>query len=120
MAKVLIIEDEESVAKVLRDKFQNQGIEAEYVFNGKDGLEKILNEKFDFVVLDLILPVMDGFQFLEEIRKRGLTLPVVVTTNLSAEEDIERAKSLGVKDYFVKVDTPIDKIVDYVKNSLSL
>jgi len=116
--KVLIVEDEESVARVLKDKLKNNGVEAEYVLNAKDGLEKILKENFDLIILDLILPEMDGFQFMEELRKRNILVPVVVTSNLSSEEEISKAKNLGAKEYFVKVETPIDKVVDYVKNAL--
>jgi len=119
MPKILIIEDEESVAEVLRDKLNNSGFEAEYVIDGKSGLKKIEEENYDLVILDLILPKMDGFQLLEGLKKRNIEVPVIVSSNLGSGEDINRAKKLGAKDYFVKVETSIEEIVERIKRILN-
>ncbi len=116
--KILVVEDEESVASVLVEKLKNSGFEAEYVIDGKLALEKVKNNNFNLVLLDLFLPVMDGFEFLEKLKKSNIKIPVIVSSNLGTEEQIERVKNLGAKDYFVKAETSIEEIIERIKKFL--
>lgn len=118
--KVLIIEDEEPLARVLELKLEQAGFETEKVLNGLDA-SKMLEKKnqFDMVVLDLALPGKDGFAILEELQGHGSTTPVIVLSNLAQEEDRKRVEALGAHDYFVKAETPLVQIVDYIKKILS-
>lgn len=118
MAKILIVEDEVSVAEAIKEKLKNAGIDAQCEFDGKTGIEALQRENYDLVILDLIMPVMDGFQFLEELKNLGIKVPVIVTSNLSSEDDVARAKELGAKDYFVKVETPIEELLEIIKRAL--
>ncbi|NQV00824.1 MAG: response regulator [Parcubacteria group bacterium] len=116
--KVLIAEDEKPLASALKLKFQKVGVDAVTVFNGKDVFNELEKGKFDLILLDLIMPEMNGFAVLEEIKKKGIKTPVVVISNLGQEEDIKRSMELGAKDYIVKSNTPIIEIVNKVKKML--
>ncbi|MDD5040623.1 MAG: response regulator [Patescibacteria group bacterium] len=112
--KVLIVDDEEPLAKALRYKFEKSGFDATAVFNGDDGLALLQKESFDAIVLDLMMPGKDGFTVLRELKKAGSSVPIVVASNLGQEKDIREAKALGAVDYIVKSDTPIFEVIGKV------
>ena len=116
LKKILIIEDEKPMAHALELKLAHAGFSAQSVGNGEEGLALLEKEKFDLVLLDLIMPKLDGFGVLEEMKKKGIKTPVMVQTNLAQEEDEKRAKALGVKEFFIKSNTPIAEIVEQIKN----
>ena len=116
MAKrILIVEDERPIARALELKLDNSGFDAEIAADGNLALARINAEKFDLVLLDLVMPNLDGFGFLAELKQKNMHVPVIVTSNLSQEEDINRAKDLGAVDYYVKANTPLSTIVDKPK-----
>lgn len=115
---ILIIEDEEPVAKVLRDKLKNAGYNVQFFLTASEALGALKKDNFNLIILDIILPNMDGFQFLEEIKKRNINVPVIVTSNLGSEEDMEKAKSLGAKYYIVKAETTMDEMANRIKRFL--
>lgn len=117
--KILVAEDEKPLAKALQLKFEKAGIEVVTVFNGKDVFNELEKSDFDLILLDLMMPEMNGFAVLEEIKKKEIKIPVVITSNLSQEEDIKHSKELGAKEYIIKSNTPIIEIVDKVKQILS-
>jgi DNA-binding response OmpR family regulator len=110
--RILIIEDERPLAHALELKLKAAGFDVAVATDGVAGVQKLKDEKFDLVFLDLIMPKMDGFTALEEIRKEGHSVKVVVLSNLGQGEDIEKARKLGASDYFVKADTPLATIVE--------
>lgn len=116
--KILVAEDEKPMAKAMELKLSHSGFDVKTVFNGEEALKILEEEKFDLIFIDLIMPVLDGFHVLEKLREKGSAVPIIVLSNLGQEEDIKRAKALGVKDYFVKSDTPIANIVEYAKKIL--
>lgn len=118
--KVLVVEDERPMAKALNLKLSRSGFEVKTVSNGQEALEILAKEKFDLILLDLVMPKMDGFRFLEKISSWKQKPEVIVLSNLSQEEDIERVRKLGAKDYFVKSDTPIAQIVNQVRKRLGV
>jgi DNA-binding response OmpR family regulator len=119
--KLLIAEDEEVLLNVLKDRFQSEGWEVITAVNGEEALTLLKKVNFDLLLLDLLMPQKDGFAVLEEIN--GLPklqkLPIIVLSNLGADDDIKRALDLGARDYFVKTKNPLSKIVSkankYVK-----
>lgn len=113
--KILIAEDEKPMARALELKFNNSGFEAKAVYDGEEALAEIKKEKYDLLLLDLMMPKMDGFGVMEALKNSGNKMPVIVSTNLSQAGDIERAKQLGAVDYFVKSDTPILEVIKLVK-----
>ena len=116
--KILIVEDEELITKILAHKLVAAGYITAIARDGQEALSLLKTEKFDLIILDLVMPHKDGFAVLEELRKRHDLIPVIVTSNLSQDEDINRAMTLGVKKYFVKVDSTVQEIVDSIKTFL--
>ena len=117
-AKILIVEDEKPLARALELKLTRAGYTAIVALNGEIALEILHKEKFGLILLDLMMPKIDGFGVLEEMQKRSDKTPVIVLTNLSQKEDEQRATSLGAKDFFVKSNTPIAEIVKKVEKLL--
>lgn len=116
--KVIIIEDEKSMAEALRIKFSHAGFDASAVFNGKEGIDLIEKEKFSLILLDLVMPVMNGFEVLEALQKKNSKIPVIILSNLSQEEDEKHAKALGAKEFYIKSNTPIATIIENAKKLL--
>lgn len=122
MSKILIIEDDNFLLSLIVEKFIQLGFDAEAAADGEEGLNKILNNKYDLVLLDMILPKMDGFKVLEEVKKNQSLkdLPIIVASNLYDKNDIERATALGAADYIIKAYNSPENIVDRVKSFLKL
>ncbi len=119
MKKILIIEDEGVMNKLLREEFKERGFEVEYATDGKQGLELIKNKKADVILLDIILPKMDGFEILEKLKEEKIkTSPIILLTNLSEIGDIQRALDLGAKTYLLKADYQLKEIADKVETIL--
>jgi CheY-like chemotaxis protein len=118
--KVLIVEDDHVLSLVLKGRLEKEGVEVKQAFNGKEALDYLRTDTPDLILLDLIMPQMSGFEFLESIRSdpQYSLIPVVVISNLGQESDIEKAKSLGVIEYYVKVRTSIDSLIGEIKNIL--
>lgn len=116
--KILIAEDEKPLAQALEFKFTRAGFITRNAVNGKEALALMQREKFDLLLLDLIMPKMDGFTVLAEMKKISINVPVIIISNLSQERDKEKARALGACDFFVKSNIPIADVVKYVKSIL--
>lgn len=114
MAKtVLVVEDDKYMREVLVAKLGKEGFEVLEAVDGSTGLDMTAKKKPDLVVLDIILPVMNGFDYLEAKGKVVdiASIPVIILSNLGQREDVERGMKLGAKDYLVKAHfTPNDLI----------
>jgi DNA-binding response OmpR family regulator len=118
MAKrILIAEDEKPLAHALELKLQHEGMEAVIAINGEEALKLLDESDFDVMLLDMMMPVMDGFQVLQEIAKRDKKPVVFVLSNLSVHDDQDKVLGLGAKKYFIKSDTPLATIVEEIKNA---
>jgi DNA-binding response OmpR family regulator len=100
--KILIVEDEEAIRAGLRDLFVYHGFAVTEAADGELGLKFATEQDFDVVLLDLMLPKKDGFEVCEEIRKFNLSLPIVMLTAKTNEEDIINGLKLGADDYIAK------------------
>ncbi len=120
--KILIIEDEQSLLNALVSKFEKEDFAVISARDGEDGLEKALTEHPDLVLLDIIMPKMDGITTLERIRRDnwGKKVPVIMLTNLSDEKKVEEAIELGSRDYLVKSDWNINDVVKKVRSKLGM
>ena len=118
--KILIIEDDVFLAEVLINKLVAAGFETDLAVNGKDGLEKIKSLKPALVLLDIILPEMNGYQILEEkIKDPAIKdIPVIVVSNSGQPVEIKRALALGVKGYLIKAEIDPDEAVNKVKEEI--
>lgn len=117
--KVLIIEDERPLAHALELKLTHEGYEPTVALTGSEGLQKALSGEYSVILLDLIMPELDGFSLLEQLQQKGIKSPVIVLSNLGQEEDKAKAKTLGALDYFVKANTPILEIVQRMKAAMA-
>jgi DNA-binding response OmpR family regulator len=118
MKKVLIAEDERPLSRALELKLTDEGIEVVVASDGKEVIDLLKGGGIDMLLLDLILPGVDGFGVLEFMKREGIKVPTFVLSNLGQSEDIEKAKSYGAEEYFVKADTPLRTIVQKVKAKL--
>ncbi|MEK7520720.1 MAG: response regulator [Patescibacteria group bacterium] len=118
--KILIIEDDQRLNKIYSIKLNQEGIETSIAVDGEEGWRKLTGEKPDLVLLDLMIPVKDGFAILEERAKNPelMKIPVLVLSNLGQDSDVERAKKLGASEYLVKANFSIQGIVDKIKEYL--
>ncbi len=117
---ILVIEDDKLLADLIHQKLSSEKFEVKTVVDAQEGL-KIMEEKQpDLVLLDLILPGFDGFEFISRLKRHPKlsVVPVIILTNISNKEDIERAMALGVKDFLVKADFGLAGIVERIKKVL--
>jgi DNA-binding response OmpR family regulator len=115
--KVLIVEDERPLAHALELKLQHEGCQTTVAHNGREALEHTDSGSFDVILLDMMMPEMDGFQVLEHLRGKGTMPTVFVLSNLSLHDDEQRVLDLGAKKYFIKSNTPLAVIVEEIKNA---
>ncbi len=118
--KILIIEDEKPVSKALELKLGNNGFTIHAVYDGAEALKALEKERYDLIVLDLVIPLVDGFSILEWLKSKMIKTPVIITSNLSQDVDKKRTQDLGAVDYFVKSDIPISEVVERVRKALNL
>jgi two-component system OmpR family response regulator len=116
--RVLIVEDEKPLAHAMELKLKSEGFETTVASNGQEALDLLNAQQFDVMLLDLMMPTMDGFQVLEQIQSNAQKPgSIFVLSNLSQHEDEERVLSLGAKKFFIKSDTSLSTIVNEVKNA---
>ncbi len=117
---ILIAEDEEFIAKLYKFELeQHEGVEVDVVPNGHQALDAIKKKNYHLVLLDLLMPDMDGFSVLAELKKNHIRIPVtVVLTNLSQDVDRQKCRELGAEDYLVKSDTSAGDLWEKVKKYL--
>ncbi len=121
MKKILIVEDEEILLKDLADKFTETGFEVLTAKDGQEGLNVAFKNHPDLILLDIVMPVMDGMTMLYQLRRDpwGKEVEVILLTNLSDSDKIADSYSEGVHDYLVKSDWSLDDIMAKVKGKLS-
>jgi two-component system response regulator RegX3 len=100
--KLLIIEDEQAILQGLVDVFVFHGFDVDSADDGKNGLEKALTGKHDLILLDIMLPSIDGFEICNKIREQDKNQPIIMLTAKSSEEDIITGLTLGADDYIAK------------------
>ncbi len=120
MPKILLVEDDEMLHTMYTQKFEKEGYSVVSAYNGADGVKMAQSEKPDLILLDIIMPKMDGFVALKKIRKGPETksIPVIMLTNLGQDEDVRKGKELGANDYFIKANHTPAEVVKKVKDML--
>ncbi|MFH1597737.1 MAG: response regulator [Patescibacteria group bacterium] len=115
--KILIVEDETAFLYAMQSKLSLKGYEVITATLAEDGLSILAKEKVDLIILDVILPKMDGFDFLREIKSKKETqaIPVVIASNISSKQNIDSGIELGAKDYLVKSEYNLDGIVSKIE-----
>jgi len=120
--KILLVEDDDSLASVYQTRLQAEGFDIRRVPNGEDALAATLEYKPDLILLDVMMPKVSGFDVLDILRNTPATtnVKVIMLTALSQDSDKERAKALGVDDYLVKSQVVIADVVDRIKQHLGV
>ncbi len=118
LKKILIVEDEKPIAKALGLKLNFAGFNTEVAVDGEMALEILAKEKFDLILLDLVMPRLNGFAVLETLKNKGLKTPVIVLSNLSQASDELKAEELGAVGFLVKSNVPIKDIVKNIQEIL--
>lgn len=116
--KVMLIEDDRFLSSLLKTRLEKDGVIVVQMFDGENAVQRLSDERPNLVVLDLIMPKINGFEVLKSISMTpGLDqTPVIIVSNLAQDSDIEKARQLGAKAYFVKVKISIDDLIGKIEN----
>ena len=119
--KILLIEDDTFLLNMYATKFELEGYEIISADDGEKALKAVGKEKPDIILLDILLPKMDGFEVLQELKKNEETkaVPVILLTNLSQRDDVEKGLALGAVDYLIKAHFMPTEVVEKIKKILS-
>lgn len=111
--KVLIIEDDKFLRELAAQKLEKEGFSVAGATNGQEGIDLLEKERPNVIILDLILPGIDGFEVLKKVRTESnfKNIPIIILSNLGQEEDIQKAKSLGATDYLIKAHFSFGEII---------
>ena len=120
-AKILFIEDDVTLVKMYERKFVSDGYEVAVAYDGLEGLEKATKEKADLILLDIMLPKLDGLALFKKMRSQPATFntPVILLTNFGQEDAVFECFKLGAVDYLVKSDVTPQQVVAKVENFLA-
>ncbi len=115
--KILIIEDETALLYALQSQLSSEGYKTFVADDGEDAWKIIEQENLDVIVLDIILPKINGWQILKQLKLQDETkdIPVIIISNLSDEASQKRGIQLGAKDYLAKVNFSVSQLVDKIK-----
>lgn len=120
MRKILVAEDDKFLANAYRVKLERDGYEVTSVYDGEEVIKTLESYTPDIIILDIIMPKIDGFAVLENLKKndKWRNIPVIIASNLGQSEDIVRATKLGAQDYIVKSDLSMKKVAEKIKGIL--
>jgi len=111
---ILIIEDEKLLLDVLSKQLKKENYNVLTAVDGEDGAKKIFKDKPDLVLLDMVLPLLDGYGVLRKIKEKGLDVPVIIISNSGQPVDIDKCFELGVLDYLIKAEFEPEEVVEKV------
>lgn len=117
--KVLIIDDDPFYVKIYKNKFEEEGYKVETAYDGSDGIDTAKTFKPDLVLLDLMMPIQDGYEALEQIKKMKHKTHIFIISDLSQEEDIKEITKLGAEEIFSKSNFLFDDIISKAKAILN-
>ena len=120
--KILVVEDDPMISSMYKTKFEAEGFEVLVAENGVIGLELAKKEKPDIIMLDVILPQLDGFSVLDQIKKDNAIkdTPVIMLTNLGTDEDKKKGEAMGALDYLVKASLTPGQVSEKIKKVLKM
>ena len=120
ITKILIVEDEVALRKALAEEFSDNGYTVIEAGDGLEGFEKAIAEKPDIILLDQLMPKLNGVGMLKQLRQDpwGASVPVIMATNMSTADTINDAIDAGANDYFIKSEVSIAEITKLIKQRL--
>jgi DNA-binding response OmpR family regulator len=119
---ILIVEDDNFLADIYQKKFEMEGFKVSTANNGEKALVDIKKKMPDLVLLDILLPKLDGFAVLEKVKADSAvkSIPIILLTNLGQQDDVQRGLEKGAADYLIKTHFKPSEVVDKVKQVLHL
>jgi len=119
--KILIVDDDKFLLDIYSTKFRASGYDVEIASNGNDAADKIKDNSFAFVLMDVAMPVLGGFETLEKLQEMKLIdkSPVIMLTNAASPEELERGDKLGAKGYVIKSQHTPSEVVKIVEKIIS-
>lgn len=120
MKKILIVEDDKFLRELIARKLIKEDFEVSEAVDGEEGIKKIIEEKPDLILLDLILPGIDGFEVLARMKKESAlsSIPVIILSNLGQKDDVEKGLKMGAVDYLIKAHFTPGEIIEKIKVAL--
>jgi len=124
MKKILLVEDDQFLIDIYTTKLKDSGFSVEVAKEGESALRKLNEEKFDLLLLDIVLPQIDGWEILEKIKNEKLktknfeNLKIVILSNLGQKEEVERGLKLGATKYLIKAHYTPSEVVEEIKEIL--
>jgi len=118
--KVLIVEDDKDFRFILQINFGKEGFSVVTAENGEQGLSLVEKEKPDLIILDILMPIMDGIEMAKQVKQKGINIPIVFLTNMSDIDHISQAQEIVLSDYIIKSDVSVEKIVAVAKTKLGI
>jgi len=118
--KILIIEDDKFLRELISRKLSDEGFDVIEAIDGEEGIKKIKAENPDLILLDLILPGIDGFEVLSKTKENlnSASIPVIILSNLGQKEEVEKGLKLGAADYLIKAHFTPGEIIEKIKTIL--
>ena len=118
--KVLIVEDDKFLRELISRKLKEEGFDIVEAIDGEEGIKKLKEENPDLVLLDLILPGIDGFEVLSKAKEDSKTssIPIIILSNLGQREEVEKGLKLGAIDYLIKAHFTPGEIIEKIKSIL--
>lgn len=115
--KILVVEDDKFLRELITQKLAREGYDVKEAVDGEDGVVKVKEEKPDIILLDLILPGIDGFEVLAKIKEDSEVenIPVVILSNLGQRDDVERGLKLGAVDFLIKAHFTPGEIIEKIE-----
>ncbi|MBI2038369.1 MAG: response regulator [Candidatus Nealsonbacteria bacterium] len=118
MKKILLVEDDPFLVDIYTTKFKEAGFEVDVATDGEMALAKTKEASIDLVILDIVLPQMDGWEILKEIKEIKKFLPVIILSNLSQPAEVEKGLQLGAIKYLIKAHYTPSEVVEEIKKVL--
>ena len=113
--KILVVEDNRPLSNAMKIQLDGAGFDVKQAYDGKEALEKVDKDFFDLLIVDLIMPEVDGFIFISEVKKRDIKTPIMVVSNVSGEESADRKIKTMVDTYLIKSDISLEDVVTNAK-----
>jgi two-component system alkaline phosphatase synthesis response regulator PhoP len=114
---IMLVEDDHFLSSLMKARLEKEGFMVTQAFDGEEAMEALKKDTPALIVLDLIMPKVTGFEVLQmiSITPELDKIPVIIVSNLAQDSDIEKARQLGVKEYFIKVKVSIDDLIGKIK-----